>query len=900
MTLHAGGRLGPYEIVSPLGSGGMGEVYRARDLRLGREVAIKVLPEALAGDAERMVRLNREAQLLASLNHPAIAAVYGFEDSAAHALIMELVEGPTLADRIKSGLIPLDEALPIAQRICEAVEYAHERGVVHRDLKPSNIKCANDGTVKILDFGLAKALENGISSMDISSSPTISRMATQAGIILGTAAYMSPEQAKGKTVDRRTDIWSFGCVLYEMLAGAKAFSGETITDTLAAVLKNEPDWLRLPLTTPASIRVLLQRCLRKDVRQRLQAIGDARIAIEETLADEPAAATMPAAPMRSSRRAIPFAVGLLALLIGGVAVWIFKPSPRPVPEPVTRFTITLPRGQNLAVDAGPCLAFSPDGSQLAYVAISSGSTTPQIYVRAMDTQDTKPLPGTEGAISPFFSPDGRWLGFFVNGKLKKISVKGGEARTVADAGVTNLGASWSSQQTIAFTPYSSTLQEVSDSGGTSKPLTRFEPGESMHSWPEFLPGGKAILFGVVSSTPTGIAALSLRSHDRVDLIRGEEAYMPRYAPSGQLIYAEAGNLMAAPFDLLHLEIKGPSVPVVENVLQSSASADAQYTISAGGSLAYISGAPTNSSSQMVWVSRNGTEQAIGAPPRVYNQPRLSPDGRRIAVDVVKSDENMQVWIYDLSRETFSPFTFDGVNRHAVWTPDGKRIAFASNRDGPIQIFWKYADGTGTLERLTTVSDAATPDLLPIPYSWTPDGRVLAFVKLWPTKASEFWLLNVSDRTARRFMTSHVADGGPQISPDGHWLAYASDESGRREIYVEGFPVQGGKWQVSAEGGNEPQWSRNGRELFYREGNKMMAADITAQAGLIVGKPRELFEGNYLPVSSGYVRAQYDISPNGDRFLMLKAAGQKDAGPTQINVVLNWTEELTRVVPAGSK
>lgn len=900
MTLHSGNRLGPYEIVSFLGAGGMGEVYRARDMRLNRTVAIKVLLEALAPDTERMIGLRHEAQLLASLNHSGIAAVYGFEDSSVHALVMELVEGPTLGDRIKSGPIPLGDALPIARQICDALEYAHERGIVHRDLKPSNIKCTSDGAVKILDFGLAKALEGDIFAADVSSSPTISRMPTQAGTILGTAAYMSPEQAQGKTVDRRTDVWSFGCVLYEMLTGNKPFPGETAADILAAILKNEPDWLQLPATTPASVRVLLQRCLHRDVRRRLQAIGDARIAIEETLADEPAAATISAAALPIWRRAIPFAVILLALLIGGIAAWFLKPSPRSASKPVTRFTITLPRGQNLAVDTGPCLAFSPDGSQLAYVAIPSGSTTPQIYLRAMDTQDTKPLPGTEGAISPFFSPDGRWLGFFDDGKLKKISVKGGEARTVADAGVTNMGATWSSQQTIAFTPYSSTLQEVPDSGGTSKPLTRFEPGESMHSWPEFLPGGKAILFGIVSSTPTGIALQRLRSHKRVDLIRGEAAYMPRYAASGHLIYAQGGNLMAAPFDLQHLEIRGQSAPVVANVLQSPNSSDAQYAISDTGSLAYISGALANPSSEMVWVSRNGAEHAVGAPPRTYNQPRLSPDGRRIAVDVVRSDEDMQVWIYDLSRSTFSPFTFEGVNRHAVWTPDGKRIAFMSNREGPVEIFWKLADGSGGLEQLTTVSGMAAPDLLPIPYSWTADGRVLAFVRLVPTKASEFWLLNVADRTTRPFVTPHAADGGPQISPDGRWLAYASDESGRREIYVEAFPGREGKWQVSTDGGNEPQWNRNGRELFYREGRKMMAAEITEQAGLIVGKPHELFEGDYWPAPSGYVRAQYDVSPNGERFLMLKPHQQNETGFTRIDVVLNWTEELKRIVPPASK
>ncbi len=491
-----------------------------------------------------------------------------------------------------------------------------------------------------------------------------------------------------------------------------------------------------------------------------------------------------------------------------------------------------------------------------------------------------------------------WLGFFADGKLKKVSVRGGDAQTVANAGVNTLGASWSSKQMIAFTPYSSALQQVPDSGGTPEPLTRFKAGETIHSWPEFLPGSKAILFGVFSATPTGIAVQRIGSGERRDLIHGQEAYMPRYAPSGQLIYAQGGNLMAAPFDLDHLEIKGGAVTVVENVLQSSINGAAQYSISDNGSLAYVSGAAPNAESKMVWVSRNGAEQALDAPARPYNQPRLSPDGRRVVVDVIQSAEDMQVWMYDLLRDTFSPFTFEGVNRHAIWTPDGRRVAFMSNRDGPTEIFWKLADGSGGLQKLTSAPAPSTADVLPVPYSWTPDGRLLAFVRLLPTAASEFWLLNTSDRTERRFMTSDAADGAPQISPDGHWLAYASDESGRREIYARTFPDPGGKWQISTDGGNEPQWNRNGRELFYRNGNKMMVVEAAAHGGLVAGKPRELFEGSYVRVASGYVRAQYDVSPDGQLFLMLKPVGQAQTAPTQINVVLNWTEELKHLVPAG--
>jgi serine/threonine-protein kinase len=897
-TLKNGAKIGTYTIQEPIGSGGMGEVYRAHDTKLKRDVAIKILPRSFAKDPERLARFGREARLLAALNHPNIAAIYGLEDSDdAPALVMELVEGPTLADRIRQAPIPIEEALPIARQICEALEYAHERGIIHRDLKPANIKLSRNGSVKILDFGLAKAIQ-GPAEENLANSPTLSQMATEAGVVLGTAAYMSPEQAKAKPVDRRADIWAFGCVLYEMLSGKKAFPGETVQDTLVSVLRNEPDWSQLPAATPIRVGLLLRRCLQKDPRQRLQAIGEARISLEAVLSGASDPAMLPT-PVQPWRRAGPWALGFVAAIIACAAAWFLRPSLQQAAKPVTRFTITLPSGEELAVQGGPCLALSPDGTELVYVATPARSTTAQIYLRAMDTAQTRLVPGTEDAVSPFFSPDGQWLGFFSDGKLKKVPLRGGGVQIVADAGVNSFGATWSREQMIAFTAYSSAIQEVPDSGGTPKPLTRFEAGETIHSWPEFLPGSKAILFGVFSSTATGISAQMIGSVDRRDLIRGQEAYMPRYAPSGQLIYAQGGNLMATPFDSNRLEIKGGPVTVVENVLQSSSDGAAQYAISDNGSLAYVPGSARDVGSKMVWVSRTGTEQVLDVSARSYNQPRLSPNGKRVAVDVVKSAEDMQVWIYDLSR-TFSPFTFQGANRHAVWTPDGKRIAFMSNREGPTQIFWKLSDGGGGLEQLTIGAGATTADILPIPYSWTPDGRLLAFVKLLPTTTSEFWLLNTADHTTRRLMTSDAADGAPQISPDGRWLAYASDESGRREIYVQSFPSLGGKWQVSADGGNEPQWNRNGRELFYRDGGKMMAVEVTTQDGFVAGKPRELFEGNYEPAVSGYVRAQYDVSLDGQRFLMLKPVEQQQSAPTQINLVLNWTEELKHLVPSGNR
>ena len=881
MALTSGTRVGPYEILAGIGAGGMGEVYRARDAKLGRDVALKVLPESFARDAERMARFQREAKVLASLDHPNIASIYGLEDSSStHALVMQLIEGPTLADRIKSGPIPVDETLRIAKQICEALEYAHERGIVHRDLKPANIKVTNDDAVKVLDFGLAKALEGDASSMDISTSPTISRLATMQGVLLGTAAYMSPEQAKGKSVDRRADIWAFGCVLYEMLTGKMAFSGEAVTDTLAAVIMKDPDWSRLPAGTPVRVRVLLQRCLQKDPKQRLRDIGDARISLDEVLsgAPDPALAGTPRAAAPLWLRALPWALGFLAAAAASVAVWTLKPSPS---KPVTRTVINLPPGQRLAGFGDLVLAISPDGSQLAYVATTQGAggETQQIYLRAMNSLEANPISGTEGAVDPFFSPDGQWLGFFADGKLKKISVNGGPAQILADDS-TPEGASWSSQGMIAFSFGAQFLQQVSDGGGTPQPLTHSEKGEIGHVWPEFLPGGKAVVFEGSAS----VAAQPIGAGERRNLIPG--GISPRYLSPGYLIYAQAGNLMAVPFDPQRLEVKGTPVPVVQDVVQSPAApAPAQYSVSATGSLIYVPGNVQVSQSKLVWVSRNGAEQPLPAPERDYGDPRVSPDGRRVALD-----SGNQIWIYDLARDTLTRFTFEGdTNVSPAWTPDGKRIAFTSSRGGNLNLYWQMADGSGGLERLTT------SEHLQVPLSWSPNGQLLSFIEL--NAGAPIRVLRLSDRKAQPFLQTAANEGAPQFSPDGRWMAYLSDESGRNEIYVQPYPGPGGKWQISTDGGREPVWNRNGRELFYRSRDKMMAVDITTEPSFSAGKPKMLFEGHYFS-ATGALFPEFDVSPDGQRFLMLKPVTQEQAAPTQINVVLNWTEELKRLVPTG--
>jgi Tol biopolymer transport system component len=899
-----GQQLGSYKILSLLGAGGMGEVYQAHDTKLGRDVAIKVLPAEFINDPERLSRFQREARTLAALNHPNIATIHGLEQSdGVHYLVMELVPGQTLAERVSAGSLKIEEALKVAAQIAEALEAAHEKGVIHRDLKPANVKVTPTGRVKVLDFGLAKAFA-GDGGLDLSNAATLTAMGTEEGMVLGTPAYMSPEQARAKPVNKRTDIWAFGCVLYELLTGKEAFRGGTVSDTIAAVLEREPEWQALPPATPAKIRDLLRRCLQKDSQRRLRDIGDARIEIEEASATPamPELAATLEGVRALGRRGLILRVGalLLVAIVTGLAIWNLKPTPTAPPKPVSRFTITLPPGEQLAgLDLGLAVALSPNGSRLAYVARQGGIQ--QLYLRAMDSQEARPIPGTEGAVSPFFSPDGQWLGFLAGGKLKKISVNGGAALTLGD-GVNIGGASWGSQGMIAISPTSIPgLQQVPDAGGTPQTLTRLEKGDASHRWPEFLPGGKAVLFAA-GPTPNNwtnaqVAVQSVGTGERRNLVQG--GTQPQYSPSGHLVYAHGGSLMVVPFDPQRLTTTGAAVPLVEGVLQSTITGAAQYNLSSTGTLVYVPGTFQSDQSKLVWVSRNGAQQPVSAPARAYRQPRLSTDGRRVAVTI--DEQGDQVWLYDLSRETLTRWTFEG-NRNTApaWTPDGKRIAFESNKEGPQNIFWQLADGSGGLERLTTSDDNH------FPLSWSPDGQLLAFVDFNPTTGRDIWVLRMGDpspgsgqvRKAQPFLRTPFDETAPQFSPDGRWLAYASNESGPYEIYVQPYPGPGGKWQISTEGGTEPAWNRNGRELFYRSGNKMMAVDVTTQPSFSVGKPRMLFEGPYglSPVSF----PNYDVSPDGQRFLMVKPSEPEGAAPTQINVVLNWFEELKRRVPTGTK
>jgi serine/threonine-protein kinase len=699
-----------------------------------------------------------------------------------------------------------------------------------------------------------------------------------------------------------------------MATGKRAFEGKSQASLIAAILEREPPAMSSlqPMAPPALDRVV-KRCLAKDTEKRWQTASDLAEELKWIGEGGSQVTLAPAAPTKGIRALgrRPLILGLGALLFGAamasLAVWNLKPAPAPGPQPVTRTVINLPPGQQLAgLDSGPAVALSPDGSHLAYVARQGG--TQQLYLRAMDSLDAKPISGTEGAVNPFFSPDGQWLGFFVGGKLKKISASGGSALTLANAGTPH-GASWGSQGIIAFAPANvSVLQQVPDAGSTPQPLTRLEKGDVSQRWPEFLPGGKAVLFAVgpsgINFTNAQVAVQSVRTGERRNLVQG--GTYPRYAPSGHLVYAQGGSLLAVPFDPQRLAVTGSAVSVVEGVLQSAFSGAAQYSLSATGSLVYVSGGVQSGQSKLVWVSRNGAEQPLATPARAYGFLQLSPDGRRVAVNI--TEQESQVWLYDL-RETLTRLTFEGnLNAVPVWTPDGKRIAFQSNKEGPLNIFWQLADGSGGLERLTT------SEFLAAPRSFTPDGQVLAFIEVNPTTGFDIWVLRMGDpspgsgqvpsassgqgRKALPFLRTRFNETVPQFSPDGRWLAYISDESGGYEIYVQPYPGPGGKWQISTEGGTEPVWNPNGRELFYRSGDKMMAVDIATQPSFAAGKPRRLFEGQYQQTSA--TAPYYDVSPDGQRFLMLKPTEQAQAAPTQINVVLNWFEELKQKVPTGKK
>ena len=870
-----------------IGEGGMGQVWQATDTQLGRQVALKVLPDAFAADTDRLARFQREAQVLASLNHPGIAAIYGIEEDEAKgtkALVLELVEGPTLEDRIAQGAVPIEDALSITRQIAEALEAAHDAGIVHRDLKPANVKVREDGTVKVLDFGLAKPTDRG-NEGDPSQSPTMTA-ATQMGTIIGTAAYMAPEQARGKPVDRRADIWALGVVLYEMLSGRRTFDGDDISMTLSSVLQKEPDWQALPPGVPPAVDTYLRRCLHKDPKQRVQSAGDMRLAIDGAF---DVAATEPRTVTASRRHLLPAV--LAASAVTALAFWLLPPTVSGPTPKVLRFAVAL--GENrLPINA---LALSPDGRHLVYGAVENNVR--QLYLRSLDRFESVPIPGTQNPNRfLFFSPDGTQLGFATQESqgwtLKRVPLGGGNPITILDGAGEFFGATWLDDDTIIFGTVlleeRSGLMRVSASGGTPAPLTvpDEDRNDRAHIVPVATPDPDTILFTILTMSGQGsdarVAALSLATATETIVL--EEATLGTYLPGGHLFYAEGDRRwLTVPFDLGTLGVTGlPTViPFFDDIAGNPA-------VGADGTLAYVRQPDTDPGLRtLTWVHRDGSEEALALEPDRFQVPRISPDGRRIAVERGAGAEQ-DVWVHDLGRGTFSPLTREpGEDRFPLWTPDGDDIVFTSSRDGgAINLYRRSADGTGPVTRL------ATSDSMQFPYTWSPNGQDLVFVE---QAAGAGTTLNIrrlpmmADSRPEALVEGLFESSNPAISPDGQWLAYRSNESGQDEIYVERFPELGSRVQISTDGGQAPLWSFDGRELFYRDGDAMMTVAIDTGPPLSAGLPEHLFEGPYLNDLS----RNYDVTRDGTRFLMIKGATTPQF---TINVVLNWLEELRSSVP----
>ncbi|SPE37377.1 Serine/threonine protein kinase [Candidatus Sulfopaludibacter sp. SbA6] len=867
-------------------------MYRARDSKLNRNVAIKVIPESFAQDPDRLARFTREAQVLASLNHPNIAAIYGVEDRA---LVLELVEGPTLAERIAAGPIPLDEALPIAKQVAEALEYAHEKGIVHRDLKPANVKVTPEGRAKVLDFGLAKALASEPSQAEACATMTMG--ASVAGVIMGTPSYMSPEQAKGKPVDRRADIWAFGVLVAEMLSGKQMYAGETVSETLASVIKDVPDLDALPAETPAGIRKMLRRCLDKDPRRRLQAIGEARFALEEVLAG--ALAEEPAVIPASQRSGVPFWVaGLLALAAVSALALLWRAT-RPVDRPLMRFSADL--GPDAVAGLSTTAILSPDGTRIAFPV--HGANGVQIATRLIDQSKATILSGTEGATDPFFSPDGQWIGFGADQKLKKISVRGGAPVTLCEA--TSLrGAAWGEDGNIIATLDLLHLFRIPAAGGTPQLLAKPEDkGLRTYRWPQILPGGDTLLVTAhnmaANYEDANIAAVSLKTGQVKVVQRG--GYFGRYLPSGHLIYVRQGTLFAVPFDLKRLETTGMPAPQLEDVAGSSVQGGGQLDFSQSGTLVYLAGRSSLASESLVWMDGAGKQVPLFTVPGLLVTPRFSPDGKRLALAV-----NGDISVYDLERGALSRITFTSgaLNRFPVWTPDGRHIVFAPTAGTGL---WRVrADGSGQPEHILETLGPGVPG------SFSPDGKRLAYHQGSQGTARDIWILPLDTTDPDHpkpgkpelFLGTPGSDIDPAFSPDGRWMAYASDESGSFQVYVRpsGAPVgSGGKWQISTTPGRFPIWSPNRKELFFEslDGHIQVADYTVSGEAFVPGRPRQWCD---TPISTSGNFANLDLAPDGKRFVVfpLPEGGGADKTSLHVTFLLNFFDELRRKMPPGGK
>ncbi len=888
-----------YEIIEELGKGGMGEVYLAEDTNLKRQVAIKVLPQQFAMDKERLARFEREARLLASLNHPNIATIHGLEKSDNQQfLVMELVEGDTLAEKIRKGPLPIEEALEVCRQIALGLESAHEKGVIHRDLKPANIKVTPEGKIKILDFGIAKAFLDQPGVSDLSKSPTITDEMTRPGVILGTAAYMGPEQAKGRTVDKQADIWAFGCILYECLTGMRAFGGETISEILASILKDDLDVKALPSLTPWNITKLLHRCLAKDLKDRLHDIGDARIEIDQAIR-EPQTFEHPKYDAANKVGWKPALILILAgLVIGAVIVGLLMRSLRPkmTPQQASRFSIVLPQDQKLTSLGRHSVALSPDGKFLVY------SANNQLYMRPLNQLQLISIQGTEGisasvneARNPIFSPDGKWVGYFADFTLRKIPISGGTPIDLCECSRPPYGANWGLDDTIVFGQGEDGIWRVPASGGTPEVLIKVDSDkhEIAHG-PQMLPQRNHVLFTLSTSTvwdEAQIVVQSIESGDRKILIdKGTDA---RYVATGHIVYAKAGAIWAVPFDVNRLELTGDEVLLpIRGVHQStSGTGTAQFCFSSFGTFAYIPRSKAVSTRNLVWVDRTGKQELLTELGAVYRRPRISPDGKRVVVEQSIGD-NSSIWIYELNRKVPSRLTIDSSdNFWPVWMPDGERIIFSSHRRGDSGTLFLMDSTGGEPQQLTESGFQYSPTI-------SPDGKIIAFHD--KDLPRDIWIVPFEGKQKPQiFVQTEFDDSCPMFSPDGRWIAYQSNSPGMMQIFVKEYP-NGITRQITSSGRNRyPVWSADGDELFFvnqSEGIpfRMMVVTIETDPHLSWSDPKMVFEGVDVMLTD---TRNYDIHPNGQRFLLIDEIDQ-EVDNQQINIIINWFDELKRLVPTG--
>jgi serine/threonine protein kinase/Tol biopolymer transport system component len=910
MSLAPGQRLGPYEITAKLGEGGMGQVFQAKDFHLGRDVALKVLPEGFTQDAERLARFEREAKLLAQLNHPNIAQIYGFEASGeSRALVMELVEGPTLAERLELGPLPFDECLSVSLQIAQALEEAHEKGIVHRDLKPQNIKASIEGKVKVLDFGLAKAMEvapaAAPSAALLAQSPTLTFGATQMGMILGTAGYMSPEQAAGKLVDRRTDIWAFGVVLWEMLSGRRLFDAESVPETLGAVFRQPIDFDALPETTPPAVRGLVERCLERDPKARLRDIGEARIALQAELESALAEARSSGSRSSSSARAgagrevasaprspipawLPWALAALSAL---VPTWlVLRPrAERAELPPLVAIGVSPPAAHVLAAGEAPVLDLARDGRAVAFEA--EGPNGRQLFLRRLDRAEVVPIPGTQGATMPFFSPDGRSLAFYANGRIQRAPLAG--SGPVADVVGVNAyrGATWAEGGWIVFTQtYSSGLSKVRESGGGPEPLTTLDAGqnERTHRWPAAIPGSSWVLFSIgVSNSPNfyddaRIGAVNLETGERKTVYEG--AWFARFAPPSALLVQRRASLLALPFDPASAEVRGEGRVLLDNAGGEGSSGAGYFAAGAGGALAYVPAEALSEETAVVVVAPDGSVERLPLPERRYWYPRFSPDGRSLALDIGSGQGgDDEIWIYDFATKGMSRLTFAGGSALPVWSPDGRSLAYTGGSGARVNTtFRKRIDGSEDEVPVWKATDITSAT------DWTRDGRALIATDLRGAVGIGLFLVPLDGTPEVQLGAAPGGQYSGNVDPSGRYLAYTSVETGVDEIFVSTFPESRGKWQVSTDGGQMPVWSRDGSRILYVRGDAIFAVDVGTAGAFRAGTPRELRRGPYLLRTAPW--RNFDVGP-GDRLVFVSRRTDVQA-PRQLEVLIGWQRLLS--------